>query len=573
LIEWLAGFYQGHLSGEFLIVKKLHSFIAIILSLIVVDAALALPSPTFRTVALMGQSAPGLPNDTSFSAFGTPSINSLGQVSFSGTLTGPPRDISTTNNTGIWTEGSGVLSLLVREDDPAVGGAPGEVHADFSGILPNLSNSGDTAWLSSVHQPGSLTFFPSIWKGNVGNIQLLASVGKPAPGFPAGVNFGPFNDAPVINAQGDVAYRVPLLGPGIDNTNQWTVWRSSGGTLQLLARQGDPAPGTSANFRSLWTIRLNDAGQAGISADLSTIDFGTTPESGLWLSDGSALNLVAKDHSPTVGVVPGTQFDLTQVTPFSLNSSGAVAFRALMRLSIPAGVDTTNDQGIWSSGAGSLQLVAREGFQAPGLPAGAKYSSFETPKLSNDGHTAFAGVLAIDPSLGINSSSNTGIWSDANGSLQLVARAGDQAPGMPMGAVFDSFFGGRSSVRFALNAPGHAAFISSVSGGGTTASNNLGLWAQDQNGNLRLVLRQGDMFEVAPGDVRLITGIGFPSPSAGGDGLARGFNDSHQLAVLLSFANNTSGVFVTSITVPEPGGLGLSLLAMAGFFTRCKQRR
>jgi hypothetical protein len=349
-------------------------------------------------------------------------------------------------------------------------------------------------------------------------------------------------------------------------------WKSAGGVQQLLARQSEPAPGTSASFGTIWSNRINHAGHVAVSADLSTIESGTTPESGLWLSDGTSLNLQVKDFSPTTGGVPGTEFNIPQAMSFSMNSSAQFAFRASMRASVTAGVDTTNDNGIWSSGSGSLKLLAREGSQAPGVISGAKYASFDTPKLSEGGHTAFAAGLANDIALGITSTNNSGIWSDASGSLQLLARAGAQAPGMPLGAVFDVFNGGRSSVDFALNSAGHGAFLWRVTGGGTNSNNNLGLWAQDQNGKLRLVLRQGDMFEVAPGDARLITGIGFQSQSAGGEGLPRGFNDNHQLAVLLNFANNTSGVFVTSITVPEPGGLALTFLAFAGFFARCKQR-
>jgi hypothetical protein len=553
-------------------VKKLHSLIAILFSFVVTNVALALPAPTFRTVALLGQHAPGLPNDTFFSSFGVPSVNNLGQVSFSGSLSGPPRDILTTNNTGIWTEGMGALALLAREGDAAAGATAGQVYNDLLGILTNIADSGDVAWLSSMRPPVASVFPTAIWSGNVGTVQMHASAGGGAPGLPAGVTISSIIDTPVINSQGDVAYRATINGPGVLVNNDLTVWSTAGGTAQLLVRENDPAPGTSAEFMNLWSVRINDAGQVAVSADVRIVESGgTNPESGWWLSNGSTLNLLVKDFSPAPGV-PGAEFNVGQSAPISLNSSGRVAFGALMRLSVPAGVDTTNDLGIWSSGSGSLQLVAREGSQAPGVVAGAKFSSFSSPKLGDGGHTAFSAILANDAALGISFSNNTGIWSDANGSLELVARAGDQAPGMPMGAVFNGFINPRSSVEFALNSAGHVAFINNVVGGGTTVTGTRGLWAQDQNGNLRLVLRQGEMFEVAPGDVRLITGIDFHSQSAGGDGLSRGFNDNYQLGLRIFFSNNTSGVFVTSITVPEPAGLALILSAFSMLFARCKQR-
>lgn len=534
------------------------------------NALFALPAPTYRTVALRGHQAPGLTSGDIFTSFFTPSINSAGEVCFSGTIEGP-LGITSNNNTGIWTEGAGPLALLARENDPAAGGTAGEVYSELSGIMPNISDSGDVAWLSSLFRPPSTSFIATILKGNVGSVQMLASRGAQVPGLPTGVNYAAFNEPPTINAQGDVAYRARLDGLGVDGTNQWTLWKSAGGVQQLLARQGEPAPGTSASFGTIWSNRINHAGHVAVSADLSTIESGTTPESGLWLSDGTSLNLQVKDFSFAPGV-PNAEMNISQGSSFSVNSSGHLAFRASMRASVPAGVDTTNDSGIWSSGSGSLKLLAREGSQAPGVIPDAKYASFDTPKLSEGGHTAFAAGLANDVALGITSTNNSGIWSDAGGILQLLARSGDQAPGMPLDAVFNTFNGGRSSVDFALNSAGHSAFLWRVTGGGTTSSNNLGLWAQDQNGNLRLVVRQGDMFEVAPGDLRLITGINFQSQSAGGEGLPRGLNDNYQIAIHLNFANNTSGIFVAQISVPEPGSLGLSLLAFAGIFARCKQR-
>jgi hypothetical protein len=497
----------------------------------------------------------------------------LGQVSFSAALSGPPRDILTTNNTGLWTEGSGALALLVREGDPAAGATTGQVYNDFSAIFPSIGDSGDVAWLGSQRVPASSLIVPTIWSDNIGTLRMHASVGGDATGLSAGVTIAAISEIPVINSQGDVAYRAMLTGSGVFTNNDLTLWTTPGGTPQLLAREGDPAPGTSANFGTLWSIRLNDAGQAAISAHLTMIESGgTNPESGWWLSNGGTLNLLVKDFSPAPGV-SAAEFNIGQSAPISLNSSGQVAFGALMRLSVPVGIDTTNDAGIWSSGSGSLQLLAREGSQAPGVVAGVKFSSFNSPKLADGGHTAFVAGLANDAVLGITPANNSGLWSDANGNLQLVARAGTQAPGMPMGAVFSTFTGGRSNVDFALNSSGHAAFINNVVEGGTSVTGTRGLWAQNQNGNLRLAVREGDMFQVAPGDLRMVTGIGFQSLSAGGEGLARGFNDNHQLAVLLSFANNISGIFVISITVPEPSGLGLCLLAFPAIFTRCKQRR
>ena len=56
------------------------------------------------------------------------------------------------------------------------------------------------------------------------------------------------------------------------------------------------------------------------------------------------------------------------------------------------------------------------------------WTSFSPPLISDDGSVVFAanfGVGAI--------STDRGIWSDRKGSLDLVVRTGDQAPGTPAG--------------------------------------------------------------------------------------------------------------------------------------------
>ena len=118
-----------------------------------------------------------------------------------------------------------------------------------------------------------------------------------------------------------------------------------------------------------------------------------------------------------------------------LNNAGQTAFRAGLTGS---GVDSTNDRGIWSEGSGSLALVARSGSQAPGTPSGVNFdaASIRSPVLNDAGQTAFRAGLTGS---GVDSTNNQGIWSEGSGSLALVARSGSQAPGTPSGVNFSGF--------------------------------------------------------------------------------------------------------------------------------------
>ena len=70
------------------------------------------------------------------------------------------------------------------------------------------------------------------------------------------------------------------------------------------------------------------------------------------------------------------------------------------------------------------------------------------------------------------------------------------------------------------------------------------IWAQGPSGDLRLVVRVGDVLEVAPGDFRTI-GIpqGLPIPPDGGLSFSRnGFNDRHQIAFRARFKDGSQGI-------------------------------
>ena len=126
----------------------------------------------------------------------------------------------------------------------------------------------------------------------------------------------------------------------------------------------------------------------------------------------------------------------------------------------------------------------------PGTPVGANFGGFSNyPALDAAGRRAFLATLQTGD--GVTSSNNLGIWSEGSRTLSLVAREGDHAPGTPIGANF----GGFSDLT--LNASGRTAFSAFLQSGssGILLSNNDGIWAEDQLGTLKLVVREGDLLE------------------------------------------------------------------------------
>jgi hypothetical protein len=106
--------------------------------------------------------------------------------------------------------------------------------------------------------------------------------------------------------------------------------------------------------------------------------------------------------------------------------------------------------------------------------------------------------------------------------------------------------------------------------------NNIGIWGQDRNGALRLVVRAGDLLDVDEGpgvDFRRIRTLGFQT-GGGSDGRGRvGFNASGQLAFSATFDDGTSGAFISNLlAVPEPPSL-IGLLYAAAMIPSARRTR
>ncbi len=232
----------------------------------------------------------------------------------------------------------------------------------------------------------------------------------------------------------------------------------------------------------------------------------------------------------------------------AVNDAGQVAFLALLQ-----GVDDSSDLGIWSEGSGHLSLVARKGSPAPGTDGGF-FGGFSLPVINGEGQTAFSGILRTGGA--VTSLNDSGIWSEGSGRLQPVAREGSPAPGTD-----GTNFGGFLLSRPVINGAGQTAFVASLEGGGT------GIWAEDTSSILRRVACEGDLLEVADGDVRTISDLGFVGDSGNEDGRRSGFNDLGQVAFHATFTDGSSGVFVTNVPEPSTSALGctalLALLALA----------
>src|SRR5262245_23382066 len=304
-----------------------------------------------RTVALSVHQAPGTAGGVAYESFGShydslagrflrgPVLNDAGQVAFRADITGS--GIGSTNNQGIWSEGSGSLSLIARTGSHAPGVPDGvnfRIDPTLELFSPVMNSAGQTAFYGGLTDSNI-----GIWSEGAGSLNLIARSGVQAPGAPAGVNLS-FSaglssyhlDWPILNDAGQTAFVGALTGAGVTSANKWGVWSNGSGSLELLARAGDHPPGTpSGMIYGVSTFApipvfiggLNDAGHIAYWANLAGTGVVDNQTYGYWTGGAGSLALVARTGSPAPDTSSGVNFG-SVFGPIDFNKEGQVAFGA-----------------------------------------------------------------------------------------------------------------------------------------------------------------------------------------------------------------------------------------------------
>ena len=296
------------------------------------------------------------------------------------------------------------------------------------------------------------------------------------PNLGPGITFQSFDSWPMLNSSGVVAFRARVAGSGTNPGFNLGIWSYDGNTLQAVARAGSagPLPNVEAGmntFAGMGEPVLNDDGMVAFVGSLDSDITTSTKNSGIWTNASGSLAVVAREGTPGPGPNLGSQITYSDFIDVNpvFNTAGKVAFHA--DITVNGVTNTTgNYTGFWSNATGSLALVARGGTAGTNPQVGAGNNFYDfEDPVLND-----AGKVAFKASLALGDSGTlvgSGIWSNVGGTLQPVASTQGVGPGPGLG-VGVSFAGLDKPI---INNDGKIAFSARVSGTGIHGGNDTGI--------------------------------------------------------------------------------------------------
>lgn len=522
-----------------------------------------------RTIALSGDSAPGAGQGTTYLGFeGSPALNSRGVLSFNSSVLAEGEALG---RHSLWRATlTSPPELLAMEGQLPPGSATESMFVSFGD--PVVNKNGDVFYTSR----SSSNIVSSMWKTPSGASQptLVVEPGGSAPGVGPGVDFLSISSqqGTYAGSAGDTVFLASLTGSGVTGTNSDGLWHvDPSGTVSLVARLEDPVPGAgpevfywgfTAGFESARRIAtVNGDGKVAFLASFKGDGVGLASTAMLtWRMESGAM-VLAQKGSPVPGLPGSVYYGFGSPV---VNDAGNLAFYASVQAVGPGGING----GVLMSdrdGAG-LTTLYRPGDSAPGT--GHVFESFRSaaeagsnPVMNVDGRLAFSGNLTQQSGV-VDTSNDSGIWSEGlGGALSLVAREGDQAPGAAPGVTFGDF----DTVMPMLNGFGQTAFVAGVNPPTTGGYTNVGLWAQDRDGVLQLIVIEGGQLDVDDGpgiDLRTVSKLRSlanhrdtaPGENSGNeDGRASCFNDLGQIVFAADFTDGSSGVFVSNAVANYDG--------------------
>jgi hypothetical protein len=499
----------------------------------VAGLAAAVHAQAITAVALSGQQAPGIEPGVTFARLSPPALAADGTVVFFATLAGD--GLSTDLDEGLFSYTVGVGSLVVRESDPAPWYAPdtrfvglSDFAIDTTGSVVLAASVDDPAVVDPATKARALGIFTQVAPGT---FAALARIDDQAAGLPDGDLYETLDSAAVA-AAGQSFFVGGRPGDGFDSQPKG-LWTDRTGGTTLLLMPGDPAPGTTDLFAHFETP--SPVGDGFVIRGSSKPDGSTDRAApGLWRESSGTLALLVRAGDPA----PGAGAAFVSFAPHPAAGGTALAFRATLDNGDPA-----SDTGLWSDRDGSLALLIREGDAAPDAPGALIGDPASQLSMNTAGDVAFRCALQ-----NAAADANSAVYlARADGSFQLVARESDTIDDEP------------GDVRIAglgdplVNDAGEMVFAAHLAGAQVTPTTNDALLALDTDGRVYTIVREGDQIDPDGNGPRTVKGIVVDTSAheRGRDAL----DNQGQAGFTLSFTDGSFGLFTADIGYASPADI------------------
>lgn len=395
--------------------------------------------------------------------------------------------------------------------------------------MRRLLRIGSMVWLAAACPAAAVTH------------ESVIATGRAFEHGPVGAEVGSlydlYRDAFTDTGWASLGLRLAIGPGGVSDANDEVLLRvAPDGTQQLIARQGDPAPGAPGRFLSGAPARgmLSDAGEMVFDTKLTGF-----LDAAYFVDAAGVSHLIAKEGDLAPGIAEPIYGARVRIGP-----DGTVVFGT--NLDSAAGADRAAL--FVSDGAGGLALVAIDGMTAPGT-GGLTFTS-----ISNAGAEVNAlGEIVFDPRLedGIPGANAHAIYRWAGGSLDRVFASGDPKPG---GGVFAPSWSGMRT-----NALGDVLFR-------TANAIEGGVWVRHADDSFSLLARNGDPVAAPPGAVLVQSWLD-PILNDAGETAFAGWVDvagAVQPAVFGPTPDGVAAVAVVGDPAPElPAGATIDVLGIS----------
>ena len=394
---------------------------------------------SFRTIVLTGDEVPGAGTDTSFSNLFQPVLNDSGEVAFASNLRGPGVIADTLH--GLFVNPTGVRGetlVLGREGDAVAGTTVGTQLGSFNDLI--LNNQGYIAAVNTVTGPPERRFdSPAIVRQAESGLSVAARRGDPISSEMPSAEFANFF-RPAFSDGGDLAFFSFLDGAGVTSSNDQGVFRVpgiSGEAVRPIVREGDPISGSLSGLvvEVLGSPVINGAGQVAV---LGRSGGDARSASAIFTDLFSSSAQIREEYrggDPAPFAQPGAAF-LGFSSP-AISDGGHLAFAARLT---GADINGLSDDAVYVRSGEDLRLVARDSLDAPGLSRPARFDGFEQVLVNSPGQVAFLASFnrfSDDVSL----TEDTALYLEDGNGLNLIAREGDQAPVGDTDVAFGQFGG------------------------------------------------------------------------------------------------------------------------------------